>query len=344
MFEGIDFFSDTMTKPTDDMKKAMFSALVGDEQKGEDPTTKKLEEKVANLLGMETALFFPSSTMCNQIALKLHSNPGDELIGAENCHLFCAEAGGPAVHSQLMSRPIPTENGIFTGNDVQNMYRTLKSPNYPISKIVSIENTTNLGGGFAWEKNQIQDVIAASKELGLKTHLDGSRLFNAVVKTKTSAKELCAGFDTVTICLSKGLGCAMGAVLAFSQEHFTRIRRYKQLFGGAMRQSGILAAGGIYALDHHVERLEMDHQNAAFFAQQLTEQNANIRVENPNPHTNMVFFSWVGKHLTHQQFSEACLKQGLRFSMLGENRFRAVTHLNISRADVEKALEILRKI
>jgi threonine aldolase len=344
MFKGIDLFSDTMTKPTDEMKKHMISVDVGDEQKGEDPTTLELERMVANMLGFESALFFPSSTMCNQVALKVLSQPGDELIGAENCHLFSAEAGGPAIHSSLMSRPIETQNGIFSGQDVKKMIRKIKSPNYPISKIVSIENTTNLGGGQAWELAQIQDVIQVAKEYELKTHLDGSRLFNAVVKTKNSPKEICEGFDTVTICLSKGLGCPMGAVLAFSKLHFEKIRRLKQIFGGSMRQSGILAAAGIYALKNNIERLQKDHDNTNFFANLIREKIPQIKIENETPNTNMVFFSWLGQTQTPDEFYNKCLKRGVRFSRMEENRFRAVFHLNICKHDTEIAVEIMQKI
>lgn len=344
MFKGIDFYSDTMTKPTENMKKAMFEAEVGDEQRGEDPTTRKLEELVSETLGFETALFFPSSTMCNQIALKLHTEPGDELLAADSCHLFLAEAGGPAIHSSLITRAIKTINGTFTAADVVNNVRKIHGPNYPTAKLVSIENTTNMGGGVAWNLNSIREVIHTSKELKLKTHLDGSRLFNAVVKTSTSAKEICKGFDTVTICLSKGLGCPLGAVLAFSKQHFDKVRRLKQLFGGSMRQSGVIAAAGIYALQNNIERLSEDHENASYLAHKIQAEVPQLKVEDIHPSTNMVFFSLQISSLTPMQFNESCIKNGVRFSMMGENRFRAVTHLNISRKDVENAVTILKSL
>lgn len=344
MFTGIDFFSDTMTKPSENMKKAMCNAEVGDEQKGEDPTTKKLEEMVAQLFGFESALFFPSATMCNQVALKLHTNPGDELIAAENCHLFFAEAGGPAVHSALMARPIPTKDGTFTSDDVEKMFRKNKSPNYPISKLVSIENTTNVGGGVAWKLDKIQHILTTCKNLGLKSHLDGSRVMNASVKMDLPVHEITNQFDTATLCLSKGLGCPMGAVLTFSKEHFEKVRRLKQLFGGSMRQSGMLAAAGIFALKNNISRLEIDHANAELFARKIQEEVPQIEVENTLPSTNMVFFAWRGNKINPTQFSELCLKNGVRFSMMGENRFRAVTHLNISKEDVNHAISILKNI
>jgi threonine aldolase len=332
-----------MTKPTDKMKKAMCEAELGDEQIAEDPTTRQLEEMVAQMFGFEAALFFPSSTMCNQVALKTLTEPGNEIIAAENCHLFFAEAGGPAIHSSLMLKPIPTMNGIFTGEDVKKRICPKRGYHYATTKLVSIENTTNMGGGVAWSLESIRNVLDTSKELGLKTHLDGSRLFNAVVKTKTPVKEIVKGFDTVTLCLSKGLGCAMGAVLAFSKHNYEKIRRYKQLFGGSMRQSGMIAAAGIYALENNINRLEDDHANATLLAQQLNHEIKNIQVESIEPSTNMVYFSWTGKNMSHSQFYETSVKNGVRFSIMGENRFRAVTHLNISKEDVLAAVEILKK-
>ncbi|MES2616092.1 MAG: GntG family PLP-dependent aldolase [Bdellovibrionota bacterium] len=344
MFKGIDFYSDTMTKPTVEMKNAMLNAEVGDEQKGEDPTTLALEEMVAQMFGFETALFLPSSTMCNQIALKLHTEPGDELLAADNCHLFFAEAGGPAVHSALMAKPIFTTNGIFSGEDVLKTYRKIRGPHYPVSKLVSIENTTNMGGGVAWELESIREVLNVSKELGLKTHLDGSRLFNAVVKTSTPVKEIVKDFDTVTLCLSKGLGCPMGALLAFPKKHFEKVRRLKQLFGGSMRQSGIVAAAGIYALQNNINRLAEDHANATLLARKIHEELPLLKIETTNPSTNMVFFSWTGQKMSPTQFNELCIANGIRFSPVGENRFRAVTHLNISKEDVERAVKLLKHV
>ncbi len=344
MFKGIDLFSDTVTRPSVAMKKAMFEADVGDEQKGEDPTTRRLEEMMAELLGHTAALFFPSATMANEIAIRLLCEPGDELIAAEHCHLFMAETGGPAIHAGVMCRPITTDTGIFSGDAVRSKYRWARGPHYPRTKLLSVENTTNMDGGIAWSMDQLDSVLLAAKELQLKTHLDGSRLFNAVIKSKHPAKNLASRFDTTTICLSKGLGCPLGAVLTFSQEHYEKVRRLKQLMGGALRQSGILAAAGIYALQNNVERLAEDHANAEHFALRLNTEISEVEVENNPPSTNMVFFYWKGKNLTAAEFNQACIQQGLRFSHVGENRFRAVTHLDISRADIDKAIEIIKKL
>lgn len=344
MFKGIDFFSDTVTQPTVAMKNAMMAAELGDEQKAEDPTTRLLEEKMAELLGHETAMFFPSATMANEIAIRLSCEPGDELIAAENCHLFFAEAGGPAAHSGVMTKAISSTTGIFTAEQVRAAYRWPHGPYNPVSKLLSIENTTNMGGGVPWDISTLNSVLKTAKELNLKTHLDGARLFNAAVKLEVSPKDLAARFDTVTICLSKGLGCPMGAILAFAKEHYHKVRRLKQLWGGALRQSGIVAAAGIYALDHHVERLAEDHQNAEFFAQKISEEISLIKIENNPPATNMVFFSWQGSSFSPDQFNERCIQKGLRFSQVGENRFRAVTHLDITREHVIKAIQLLKQI
>lgn len=344
MSNVIDLYSDTATRPSLAMKKAMMDAELGDEQRGEDPTTRRLEEMSAEMLGHQAAMFFPSATMANEIALRLLTEPGDELIAAETCHLFFAETGGPAIHAGLMARPIRTSTGIFTGDDLRNTYRWSTGPNYPLTKIVSIENTTNMTGGFPWDTASLHSVLSVASALGLKKHLDGSRLFNAVVKTGTSAHVLASPFDTVTICLSKGLGCPIGAILAFPKESFNKVRRMKQLFGGAMRQSGILAAAGIYALQNNIERLNDDHTHAAKLAQRLNEEITEIAVENINPATNMVFFSLQNTTLTPKQFNEACIAKGLRFSVVGVNRFRAVTHLDVSMADIDRAVKIIKEI
>ena len=247
----------------------MANAEVGDEQKGEDPTTLRLEERMAELLQHSAAMFFPSATMANEIAIRLQCSPGDELLAADDCHLFLAEVGGPAVHAGAVCKAIATPNGIFSGEDVRRHFRWAQGTHYPLSRLLSVENTTNMGGGVAWPKTMLDDVTATARELGLKLHMDGSRLFNAVTASGLSPGEIAAPFDTVTVCFSKGLGCPTGAILAFDKSHWQTVRRLKQLFGGAMRQSGILAAAALYALDHHVARLAEDHQHAQLLAEQL---------------------------------------------------------------------------
>ena len=245
MFQGIDLYSDTITRPTRAMRLAMVEAEVGDEQKREDPTTAHLEERMAKLLGHSSSMFFPSATMANEIAIRLHCAPGDELVAADDCHLYFAEAGGPAIHSAVVCKAISTASGIFSGEDVRRQFRWAKGPHYPVTRLVSVENTTNMGGGVAWPKAALDDVVHVARELELKTHMDGSRLFNAAAASGLTPTQIAAGFDTVTVCFSKGLGCPTGAILAFDERHWERVRRLKQLFGGAMRQSGILAAAAL---------------------------------------------------------------------------------------------------
>ena len=343
MFQGIDLYSDTVTKPTREMRLAMADAEVGDEQKREDPTTLRLEERVAKLLGHSSAMFFPSATMANEIAIRLHCSPGDELIAADDCHLFFAEGGGPAVHSGVLVKPIAAPNGIFSGHDVRRHARWPTGPHYPTSRLVSVENTTNMGGGVAWSKPQLDDVLQAAKSLELKTHLDGSRLFNAAAASGLTPQEIAGSFDTVTVCFSKGLGCPIGAVLAFDQSQWQTVRRLKQLFGGAMRQSGILAAAALYALDHHVDRLALDHKNAQLLAERLATIGA-VEVETLPPSSNMVFFRWRSSAMSDKDFLNRTVEHGVRFSHVGPNRIRAVTHLDISRDDIERAAEIVGKI
>lgn len=343
MFKGIDFYSDTLTKPTAGMRKAIAEAEVGDEQKGEDPTTLRLEEKMAALTGHSSAMFFPCATMANEVAIKLHCEPGDEVLAYEHCHLFFAEAGGPAVHAGAMTRPIVTANGVFTAEQVKKTFRYAKGSHYPVSKLLSIENTTNMGGGVAWPINTLQEVLSTAKELGMKTHLDGARLFNAAVRSNVPAKKLTQDFDSATICLSKGLGCPAGAVLCFDKMDWVKVRRMKQLFGGALRQSGILAAAGLYAIEHHIDRLAEDHENATLLAERLSSL-PGMEVENPNPSTNMIFFRWTSDRMSTDQFLAACESKGVRFSGVGENRIRAVLHLDISRADVETAWKSLKEV
>ncbi len=341
MFKGIDLYSDTLTKPTDAMRKVMAKAEVGDEQKGEDPTTLRLEEKVAELLGKSAARFFPSATMANEVAIRLHCEHGDELIAYEHSHVLFAEVGGPAVHAGVQAKPIQAPAGIFTAEDVRNAYRFNKGAHFPITKLVAVENTTNMGGGCAWPVDEIDSVVAAAKELKLKTHLDGARLFNAVVKEGYSPERAASQFDTVTLCLSKGLGCPVGALLAFDESYLEKVRRLKQLMGGAMRQSGILAAAGIYALDNHIERLRDDHNNAYRFAERVKEEIPALEVENFPPATNMIFFKLVASSITPEQFLLNCEKGGVRFSHADANRFRAVTHLDITQSDIDSAIEII---
>jgi threonine aldolase len=342
-FKGIDLYSDTLTQPTAAMRQAIANAEVGDEQKGEDPTTLRLEELAAEKLGQENALFLPSATMANQIAIRYHCQPGDEVIAAEDAHVFFVETGAMAAHSGVLAKPIPTASGIFSGNDIRKAHRMDRGPQSPLSRLVIVENTTNMGGGIAWSKNELDDVHSTAKSLGLKMHLDGSRLFNAAIASKIPSHEIGRKFDTVTLCLSKGLGCPAGAILAFPNEAFPKIRRLKQMFGGSFRQSGILAAAGVYALQHHIDRMREDHEKARELAKALTGL-PYLEIENENPPTNMVYLRWNHPHITAEKFAEICESKGVRFSDMGINRYRAVTHLDIRKEDIALAAKILKNI
>jgi len=343
MWVGIDLYSDTATRPSPGMKKAMVEAMLGDEQRGEDPTTRKLEELMAAKLNKRSAMFFPSATMCNQIAAKIHTKPGEEALGAEECHMFNSEGGALGFHSGVQPRPIKSDTGIFNVDDIRKVLRFGVGPHTPKASVLLIENTTNAGGGHAWPVDVLDNVMAFAKSLGLKTHLDGSRLYNAAMATNTDVERLARGFDSVTICFSKGLACAAGAILAFDSTPWEEVRRLKQLFGGALRQSGMLAAACIYALEHHVLDLANDHRRAGVLATGLANI-AGIAVENVTPTSNIVYFSLESNKFDPESFLAACLKNNLRFSRFKANRFRAVTHRDISDQDIEKALSIVASL
>ncbi len=326
------------------MREAMMNAVVGDEQQGEDPTTLELETKLAEMLGKGCAMFLPSATMANQIAIRLQCSPGQELIADGDCHIFYAEGGAASANSGVQSRPIYTKQGIFSKADLIQYFRHATGPHTPKSRLVSIENTTNVGGGVAWPLETLSEVITTARELNLKTHLDGARLFNAATASGVAVHKIASQFDTVTVCLSKGLGCPVGAVIAYDKPQYAEIRRLKQVSGGAMRQSGMLAAAGLYALKHNVERIHEDHENARLFAFGLGEGIPHIEVETSKPSTNMVFFHFKHPKVTTREFVSELKKHGVRFSFFGGSRFRAVLHLDITKKDVENALKIIREV
>lgn len=343
MFTGIDVFSDTVTKPTLGMRKAILNAEVGDEQKGEDPTTRQLEELIAEKLGFEKALFFPSATMANEIAIRALCEPGDELFAAGNCHLFRSEVGGPAIIANVMCRPIYTETGKFINSDLARCHEDLQGVHNPRAKLISVENTTNMGGGIPWSFEELSSITSYAKQFHLKTHMDGARFFNAHIATGLNPQIIAKNFDMVTICLSKGLGCPVGALLVFHNEYYETVRRLKQLMGGAMRQSGIIAAAGIYALQHHINRLQEDHDNAQLLAKGLSEI-AEIHVINNPPATNIVLFDWLSPKISAKEFAQLCIEKGVRFSQIGKNRLRAVTHLGIMTEEIIRLNKIVKEI
>jgi threonine aldolase len=336
----IDLYSDTHTRPTPDMRRFMSMAEVGDEQQRADPTVNRLQEMVAALLGKEAAVYLPSGTMCNQIAFRVHCRPGDEIIMDWTGHPRNSETGGAAALSGAQIYPVSGERGIFSAAQVEAAVR-YRSHHSPRSRVVSVEQTSNSGGGAIWPLETMREVCAVAERHGLARHMDGARLLNAVVASGIPAKEYAASFDSVWIDFSKGLGAPVGAALAGSSEFIEEAWRWKHQFGGAMRQAGIIAAGAIYALEHHVERLAEDHANAQILARGLVEIEG-IAVEPVE--TNLVFFDVAGLGTTADRFVEAARERGLHIGANTSTRIRAVTHLDVSGAQIEEALEILHNV
>jgi threonine aldolase len=338
----IDLYSDTMTKPTPAMRQCMAEAEVGDEQKGEDPTVNRLQDMVAELLGKEAAVYVPSGTMCNEISFAVWARTGDEMILHRDAHPVHFEVGGPAFLARLMLYPVDGPRGMFTAVQVEEAIRP-DSPHYPRSRLVEIEHTHNMGGGSIWPLAQLQAVCAMAHRYGLVTHLDGARLLNAVVASGIPAKTYAEPFDSVWIDLSKGLGCPVGAVLAGSRDFIKDARRLKHLCGGAMRQAGIIAAAGVYALQHHVARLAEDHAHAAMLAQVLAEL-PRVDLNPAEVETNIVIFGVAATGRPANEIAEQLEKEGVRVSVVGRTKLRAVTHLDVSRQDIERAIEVFRRV
>jgi threonine aldolase len=336
----IDLFSDTVTRPTPGMRRAMAEAEVGDEQRGLDPTTNALQERVARLLGKEAAIFLPSATMANLIACRLHTQPGEAVILDARCHILNAEAGGLAVHSGLVPRPIAGDRGRFTPEQVREQLQAA-NPVRSATTLLACEQTHNMGGGSVWSTDQLEVVCAVAREAGLKTHLDGARLFNAAVALGVRVSAFAAPFDTAMICLSKGLGAPIGAVLAGPVELMQRARFLKQLFGGAMRQSGVLAAAGLYALDHQVERLAEDHANARLLADGLAALST-LDVEPVE--TNIICAGIKRTGLTASELIQRLQAAGVSVSSSEPYRIRLVTHRDVTATDVERAVDIIRDV
>jgi threonine aldolase len=338
----IDLYSDTQSKPTLGMRKAMAEAEVGDEQQGTDPTVTKLCEMTAELLGMEEAVFLPSGTMCNQISVAVHCRPGDEIIADKTAHIVNTEGGGLAVFAGAMARVIDGQKGVFTATQLDGAVRRARR-HTPKPRMVVVEQTSNSAGGSVWPLRVIREVGAAAREKGLIMHMDGARLLNAVVATGVSARKFAEPFDTVWLDLSKGLGCPIGAVLAGDKDFIEHAWQWKQRMGGAMRQAGIVAAAGVHALEHHVERIAEDHGNARYFGE-LLGNTPGITVEE-GIETNMVFFNVEGTGLTADDFRDRLIESdAIRIGANDLYRMRAVTHLDISREDIERAATAVRDL
>ncbi len=337
----IDLSSDTATRPTPEMRQFMAEAPVGDEQRREDPTVTLLQRLSADLLGKEAALFLPSGTMCNAIAFCLNAGRGEAVILDRRSHPNLHEGGGPAWLANVMLRPIDGERGVF-GADLVRPLLNPGSTHASRTAMISVENTTNHGGGKVWPLATLAELRALADEHGMTLHMDGARLLNAAVATGIPAAEDAGYADSVWLDLSKGLGAPVGAVLAGSEAFVERARLLKHLFGGAMRQAGIIAAAGVYALQHHVDRLVEDHVNARVLADGLATI-PSVRLLHDPIETNIVFFDVAGTGRTAGEVGQAIEERGVRMGGYGTDTIiRAVTHLDVSRGDCDRAVEAVR--
>lgn len=335
----INLYSDTQTRPTPAMREAMMAAEVGDEQFGDDPTVHALCDRMAALMGKEAAVFLPSGTMCNVIAILVHCRPGDEVLAHETAHILSSEGGVHAALAGAQINPLRGPRGMFSAETLRAAIRP-RSRHAMAQRLLEVEQTANIGGGAIWPQSELDAVVAVAREEGWATHMDGARLMNAVVASGIPAAEMTAGFDTVWLDFTKGLGAPLGAVLAGSSDFIEQAWRWKQRIGGAMRQAGISAAGCLYALDHHVDRLAEDHANAKALARGL-KQIPGIVVEEPD--TNLVFFDPTASGTGTTELMRALRLQGIQVSMLG-GRIRACTHLDVNAAMIEETLAAIRTV
>ncbi|MDG1887509.1 MAG: threonine aldolase family protein [Alphaproteobacteria bacterium] len=335
-----DFFSDTKTKPSMEMRKTVLNCPVGDEQKSEDPTTTELCEKTAQLLGKESAVFLPSGTMCNEIAIKIHTQPGEEIICEYSSHIINFETGGPSALSGVMIRALHGSHGIFESSQVAEAIRP-SSRYAPKSSLLCVEQTANMSGGTIWPLDKMQAVTTTAHQSGLKTHMDGARLMNAVVKTGISAEQYGNCFDSVWIDFTKGLGAPIGAVLAGSKDFIDHAWRIKQQWGGAMRQSGIAAAMCMYALDNNIDRLADDHHLADIIGQKIIKFKG-VKTVLPIE-TNIIIFDLEPSAPTANELVKTLAKKKILIGAFGERRIRIVTHLDVDPSASKILIEELAK-
>ena len=337
----VDLSSDTVTKPTLEMRRFMCEAEVGDEQKGEDPTVNLLQELVAELLGKEAALFLPSGTMCNEIAMRVHCRPGEEMLAHRTAHPIHFEAGGPAALAGVNVGALDGPRGQFDAAAAEAAIHP-ESRYMPRTRLLWVEQTSNLGGGSVWTMDRIRAVTDVARRHGLRAHMDGARLMNAVVASGVSARDQAAPFDSAWIDFTKGLGAPVGAAIAGSRDFIAEAWRLKQQMGGAMRQAGIIAAAGVFALRHHVKRLAEDHANARRLAEGLAGL-PGVAIDPATVETNIVILELTGS-LTAAAAVERLMARGVRMGALGPRTVRAVTHLDVSAEQVERALTAARAV
>lgn len=337
----INLISDTVTRPTEGMLQAMMQAKVGDDVFKQDPTVNELEELVAEVFGMEAALFFPSGTMANQTAIKLLTQPGHELIADHYAHIYNYEGGGVSFNSGVSCRLITGDRGKITASQVEANINPPDFYHSPLTTLVCLENTTNKGGGACYDMDEILDIKKVCDQHGLKFHLDGARLWNALIAKNQHPKQYGAVFDTISVCLSKGLGAPVGSVLISSKENIQKAIRVRKIFGGGMRQAGYLAAAGIYALEHHIERLSEDHRRAKELETVLKTLPWVAKVEPVE--TNIVIFS-LQQGIEDANFMQLLKQKNILISSLGKSKLRMVTHLDYKQVMHEYVLEVLQKL
>ncbi len=342
MVQVVDLRSDTVTKPTKGMREAMAEALVGDDVFEEDPTVNLLQEKVADLLGKEAALFVPSGTMANQVSIRTHTLPGDEVIIEADSHPVLSEVAAAAALSGVQFRTLQGTRGILKAEQVAEAVR-LPDIHRPVSRLVCLENTHNFGGGTIYPLEEILRIRLVADRHNMAMHLDGARLLHACVATGIEPAKYAQPFDSVSLCLSKGLGAPVGSMIAGSREFITRARKNRKMFGGGMRQAGILAAAGLYALEHHVERLAEDHANAKLLAEALADL-PGIHLDPRHVETNIVIMDISTSGLEPHEVQARLKEMGILLLPFGRGRLRAVTHLDVNRQGIQRAIEAFRRI
>lgn len=337
----IDLRSDTVTRPTQGMMQAIMNAEVGDDVYKEDPTTNKLEQKLAAMFGMDSALFFPSGSMANQAAIKMHTQPGEQLIADKWAHVFNYEGGGVSFNSGVSCKLIDGNRGMITGSQVEENINPPDFYHSPLTSLVCLENTTNKGGGACYDFSEIEKIHQICGKHNLGFHLDGARIWNALEAQKQNPKDFGKVFDTISVCLSKGLGTPMGSVLIGKKEIMKKAMRVRKVLGGGMRQIGFMAAAGIYALDNHRDRLAEDHKKASEISAMLAKQNYVKEVEPTE--TNIVIF-YLSEAISEEKFMNDLLQKNVKISSMGQGKLRIVTHLDYTDAMHEKFLEVLNNI
>ena len=342
MMAVIDLRSDTVTRPSAGMRRAMAEAEVGDDQYGDDPTVNRLQERVAELLGKEASLFLPSGTMANQIALKLLTQSGDDVVLGHETHMVWHEAGAGAANAGVQFTAIGHE-GLFTAADFRAAAKLRGHMMFPATAMVAIENTHNRCGGVVFPQDDVIAICEAARALGVRTYLDGARLFNTAAASGLSPRELSAPFDVASVALSKGLGCPVGSMIAGSRADIARAVRVRRMFGGAMRQAGILAAAGLYALDHNLARLPEDHANARVIAERVAGLRG-VRLDLATVQTNIVIFHMEEGAPDAAAIAARAKDAGVLLTVFGPRKLRAVTHLDVSREDCQRAAESLARV